>query len=162
MKKIIKLTESDLARIVKRVIEENREISLPVRPGGALYTYGDFVRQTLNSVIKISDIPKLKDSNYFTDKSIGQHSKENLDFTKPNQFCSLISGPGYNTILQPRMIENQISAMAVFPPVKYICDATKTYLRLVPINSKDAELIFNAGGTDYRSDVTRHLIKNNI
>lgn len=156
MKKVIRLTESDLARIVKRVLKE-AEKELPVKPDGSAYTIADFTDRTLNSRVNMTEVPDKYKNNFFS-SIIGKSDGINWQNFQPKQFCDLISGQGYNTLLQPKMIQTY-AGIAVYPPVKYVCDPTMKFLELKPINSRDAELIANGGGIDYRQQSTKHLIK---
>ena len=70
MKKIVKLTESDLARIVKRVIKENEDNSEKMgKKPHSIYS------DALDTLIKNGDILKLKDGTFVRVGSIP--AKEN-------------------------------------------------------------------------------------
>jgi len=157
MKKVIRLTESDLARIVKRVLKE-AEKELPVKPDGTAYTYADFTDRSLSSRLEMSKVPMAYDNKMF---NILFQGGEGVDFKNFNvkQFCQNISGGGYDTLLQPLMKQTQTASIAIHPPVKYVCDSTQKYIMLVPINNMDAEQIVRNGGIDYRQENLKHLIK---
>ena len=67
MKKIIRLTESDLARIVKRVIREQEEVT---GGGGTNVSAG----ATLSNGLKILGNPKIRKSEYGTVVMLPTHS----------------------------------------------------------------------------------------
>jgi len=56
MRKIIRLTESDLARIVKRVIKEQEEVVL-YGPDGKIEDFCKTERETLKEILRNSEIP---------------------------------------------------------------------------------------------------------
>ena len=172
MKKVIKLTESDLMRIVKRVLKEQSDNSaavettkrktLPVKPEGAAYEYADFTDKSLNSRVPITNVSNMYQKGFFG-SLLGQ-GRDGIDWKNFNskQFCDRISGQGYNTLLQPKMVQTYAEG-AVHPPVKYVCDSGMNFLVLVPINSLDAEQIYKrGGGIDYQQNNTKHLIKDKL
>jgi hypothetical protein len=57
MRKIIRLTESDLARIVKRVIKEQQEEEVLYGPDGKIEDFCKTQRETLRKLLRNSEVP---------------------------------------------------------------------------------------------------------
>lgn len=148
MKKVIRLTESDLIKLVKKVLNETGDS--PILPKDRQYEINDFIDST--SSWKLSDLPSIinkkigiiyhGDGANFIDKAIKQN-----DVTK---LCQIIgtdtSSVGARPILYPITKDD---SPAQYPPAKYVCFGNK-YLKLVPINNTDAQIIASKeGGVNY-------------
>ena len=161
MKKIIKLTESDIMRIVKRVLKEqtSEKKTLPLKPDGAPYNVADFSKIPLNNAIPIAEVPNRYKSGFFGGK-LARQGSDYVDFNniKTKPFCN---GLKSSTLLFPPIVQTYAS-VALYPPVKFICDPSGTHIQLKPINTRDAELIVRNGGIDYRQESLKHLIKDQI
>lgn len=150
MGKVIKLTESDLIRIVKKVLNETVE-GLPVRPDGRLYSIKDWVDST--GSFKITDLPKLLNRkigflNYGeSDDNRLFSALEDMKKTgkvDAKSICASVNKGGASPILYPMPKQGSPS---VYPPAKYYCLGTTTgdtYLKLKAINQYDAGVIANA------------------
>lgn len=53
MKKIVRLTEADLARIVKKVIKENEDEDYDMLPEMPSKIYKEYIDQVINNVVKL-------------------------------------------------------------------------------------------------------------
>jgi hypothetical protein len=154
MKKIIKLTESDLARIVKRVLKE-QQAAAPAQgtnqtqggtPGrryqiadftafkpGMVVTFNDFVTKYRNSIKGVGE----NESIFFGyDKLQGDAKKQNL--------CGILNGG--KTVVGPVFkqgaTEDAISFFAT--PVKFVCQGTSPKygnIEVRQINQNDANII---------------------
>jgi len=154
MKKVIKLTESDLARIVKRVLKE-QQAAAPAQgtnqtqggtPGrryqiadftafkpGMVITFNDFVTKYRNSVKSVGE------NEYIWlgyDKLEGDAKKQNL--------CSLLNG-GKNVVgpvFKQGATEDVVSFYST--PVKFVCQGTSPKygnIEVKQINQNDANII---------------------
>lgn len=56
MKKIVRLTEADLARIVKRVIKENEDEDYDMLPPLPTENYVEFIEEVINNVVNLFEI----------------------------------------------------------------------------------------------------------
>lgn len=111
MKKIIRLTEQDLYRIVKRVLKEEEEDYIPT---GVPSTYGSELTLDKNSSIGILDDGEyiLKNSdpvfkNYNTTKKIPNGVEYYIQVKKNvDGFDVLIDHDGYITIKEQKLVDN--------------------------------------------------------
>ena len=97
MKRIIRLTESDLARIVRRVIREQEE---EVTGGGGAKTSAG---STLSNGIKIASEPKLDTKRtgvVMIPKEDGSYNEFRCEWHKKNQFLLYPTSNGKNTLTQ--------------------------------------------------------------
>jgi hypothetical protein len=135
MKKVIRLTESDLINIIERVIKESSE-GLPILPD-RLYNVRDFVDSTASIFTK--DLPKLIGKrvgimNYGSEGPLEDYIND------PVALCRRIgkdTDGGYRPILYPMTKSDSPSK---YPPLKYVCAGTDI-LKVVGINKSEAELI---------------------
>lgn len=149
MKKVIRLTESELVKLIKIVLNESND-SLPILPENRLYEIYDFIDSTTSW--KLTDLPSIINNKI----GIIYHGEgANLidDVIKENnitKLCQIIgtdtSSVGARPILYPFTKEGSPTQ---YPPAKYVCFANK-YLKLVPINNTDAQIIASKeGGVNY-------------
>lgn len=152
MKKVIKLTESDLARIVKRVLKEQQAAAPAQSPSqaqnvtrryqigdftafkpGMVITFNDFVTKYRNSVSSVGE----NETIWFGyDKLEGAAKKENL--------CGILNS-GKN-VVGPQFKQGATEDVVSFyrPPVKFVCQGTSPKygnIEVKQINQNDANII---------------------
>ena len=185
MKKVIKLTESDLARIVKRVLKEQQS-QAPAQgnnqggtQGGApgrRYQISDFVDNWAlpkDTVIPVANFVKTYRNftrglgvqnnsiwaGYDTYMSGTGGKQENA---ANNALCKVFN----NNIIGPSWKKGATDEVQLFyaPPVKFICVGREGYwtgVKFVQINQDDANII-DQGKTEeepkYNSPENKHLI----
>ena len=154
MKKVIKLTESDLARIVKRVLREQQSSATTTQGAtsgnttpGRVYQIADFTKfqpnQNINTVAKFAETYK----NYV--KSVGKTTdvwgQYDMD-KKPASLCAVLNNP--ENVVTPFIKKDAPQDVQDFlsPPVKFICDKTNQNVMTALITKKDAQTIANLGG----------------
>jgi hypothetical protein len=149
MKKIIKLTESDLINIVKKVINESvTSKGLPILPDGRLYSINDFIVKksgfpvkNLSALLKNGTVNILR---YAGDGKIDDAIK-NMDVGKIEEIIGTIYNQGSNrTIIYPVTKEG---SPAIVPPAKYVVRGS--VLELIPITKADASVIALQSDVDY-------------
>ena len=154
MKKIIKLTESDLARIVKRVLRE-QQAAAPAQgtnqtqggTPGRRYQIADFTAFKPGMTLPFNDfITKYRNSvkGVGENESIWFHYDESNDNEKKQKFCEVLNGG--KTVVGPVFkqgaTEDAISFFAT--PVKFVCQGTSPKygnIEVMQINQNDANII---------------------
>lgn len=153
MKKIIKLNESDLINIVKKVLNESTSKGLPILPDGRLYNINDFI-SPITKNFPIRSLPKYFNNGEVNILRYGDGAGKIDDAIKNmniTQITEIISKGCYGsrTIIYPVTKEG---SPAVVPPFKYVIQGLKNgepQLNLVPICSADASVIASKTDVDY-------------
>lgn len=162
MAKVIKLTESDLIKIVKKVINEQVKTvnPLPILPDGRLYKITDFIDSTAGW--NVADLPKIlgKKVNILYYGEGGGMIDDAIKNNDIDTLCKIIGNEtnrgGARPILYPI---TKSGSPAKYPPAKYICQKVVgggAFLKLVPIGTFDAEIIATKrDGVDYLRTVDK-------
>ena len=148
MKKIIKLNESDLINIVKKVLNESTSKGLPILPDGRLYNINDFI-SPITKNFPIRSLPKYFNSGEVNILRYGDGAGKIDDAIKNmniTQITEIISKGCYGsrTIIYPVTKEG---SPAVVPPFKYVVQGS--VLTLVKICKADASVIASLTDVDY-------------
>jgi hypothetical protein len=149
MKKIIKLNESDLINIVKRVINESTSKGLPILPDGRLYSINDFIVKRSGFPVKgLSTLLKNGTVNILRYGEGGgkiDDAIKNMDMDKIKEILGTTDNQGSNrTIIYPVTKEG---SPAIVPPAKYVVKGS--VLELIPITKADASVIALQSDVDY-------------
>lgn len=172
MKKVVRLTESELIRLIERVISEQEETQgekkLPENPSGQ-YKIADFFTTKPDSYF-LKDALKFYKNNKFVPSIIGDTNRlvgyltelsvnpDNVNTR--NSFCSYLTKDGA-PLLIPRPTNPKLQSFN-YAPVKYLCNQNNNmlviYLNSPSLTIKDAKRIVDAGGIDY-SVAAPYLLK---
>lgn len=154
MKKIIKLNESDLINIVKRVLNESTSKGLPILPDGRLYSINDFIVKRsgfpvkgLSTLLKNGTVNILR---YGQGAGLIDDAIKNMDVEQIKKIIGTTDNQGSNrTIIYPVTKEG---SPAIVPPAKYVVQGVvggEPLLKLIPITKQDADVIASQSDVDY-------------
>lgn len=155
MKKIIKLNESDLINIVKRVINESVvSKGLPILPDGRLYTINDFIDSTtgfdIKNLSKLMNGGKINILRFGDGGGLIDDAIKNMNVEQITKIIGTTDNQGANrTIIYPVTKEG---SPAIVPPAKYVVQRVVgggAFLKLIPITKADANVIASKSDVDY-------------
>jgi len=180
MKKVIKLTESDLLRIVEKIIaeQENGTVSagLPPKPNNEQYVLTDFFAGGKAAGYPLNSLGQFYSKGVFPKTLIGDQTQfreyiKDMGVFKDNpaalkgikqQFCNFIKTPNKVLLL---MSSTNPDLNGVTAPVKWLCDGSGEFLivDLKPnsvnkLTVAEAKKLASVGQIDY-SVAAPHLLK---
>lgn len=162
MKRTVRLTESELIKLIERAIQLNENVLPPKDPNNpnAKYTMTDFYINPGNKSVKniFNDFNRHYE---FLSPDIGTSGEKTIiELAKTNvvEFCKRLNVVGNSPILTPKVKPN-LSEYVMYPPVKYVCNGDLLELR--QLSSYNIKLIKDKTGFDYLSEVP-YLFKKGI
>lgn len=181
MKKVVRLTESELIRLIERVISEQENegggsTGLPAKPNNAQYILSDFFNGGKAPAYPINKLGEFYNKGVFPKTLIGAQAEfrdfiETLGKFKDNpqmvkgykkQFCSLLATKDKLLLMMP---STNPRLNGVTAPVKWLCDASNEFLIVNlddsspnKLTGSEAKKLAGAGQIDY-SVAAPYLLK---